>query len=94
MFLILFLKKHEKWTTITPIHVYINRINNRLVFKIKDWYKLELQTPETMKVSGSTKILIDKTKNEENVLSLLEVVELVLRQCNLVYNQKKKHEKI
>ena len=47
-----------------------------------------------MKVSGSTKILIDKTKNEENVLSLLEVVELVLRQCNLVYNQKKKHEKI
>ena len=42
-----------------------------------------------MKVSGSTKILVDKTKNEENVLSLLEVVELVLRQCNLVYNQKK-----
>ena len=25
---------------IPPIHVYINRINNRLVFKIKDGYKL------------------------------------------------------
>ena len=29
-------KKHETLTTIPPIHVYINRINNRLVFKIKD----------------------------------------------------------
>ena len=55
MFLILFIKKHEKWTTITPIHVYINRINNRLVFKIKDGYKLELETPKTMKLFGSTK---------------------------------------
>ena len=31
MVLVLFIKKYEKWTTITPIHVYINRINNRLV---------------------------------------------------------------
>ena len=44
------IKKHEILTTIPPIHVYINRINNRLVFKIKDGYKLELQTPETMKL--------------------------------------------
>ena len=56
------IKKHEKLTTITPIHVYINRINKRLVFKIKDAYKLELQTPETLKLFGSTKKLTDKTK--------------------------------
>ena len=31
MVLLLFIKKYEKWTTITPIHVYINLINNRLV---------------------------------------------------------------
>ena len=55
MGLILFIKKYEKWTTITPIHVYINRINNRLVFKVKDVYKLELQIPETMKLFGSAK---------------------------------------
>ena len=61
-------------------------INNRLVFKIKDGYKLELQTPETMILFGSTKKLIDKTKNRVNVPSL-EVVEVVLVQCNLVYNQ-------
>ena len=39
------IKKNETLTTIPPIHVYINRINNRLVIKIKDGYKLELQTP-------------------------------------------------
>ena len=79
-------KKHETLTTIPPIHVYIKRINNRLVFKIKDGYNLELQTSETMKLFDSTKKLIDETKNGENVPSL-EVVEVVLVQCNLVDNQ-------
>ena len=35
--------KYETLTAIPPIHVYINIINNRLVFKIKAGYKLELQ---------------------------------------------------
>ena len=55
------------------------------MFKIKDGYKLELQTPETMKLFGRTKQLIDK-KNGEQVLSL-EVVEVVLVQYNVVDNQ-------
>ena len=38
-----------------PIHIQINRINNRLVFIKEDGYKLELKTPETMKLFGSTK---------------------------------------
>ena len=63
-------EKHETLTTIPPIHVHINRINNRLVFKIKDGYKLELQIPETMELLGSTKKLIDKTKNGEKVAIL------------------------
>ena len=54
------IKKHETLTTIPPIHVIINRINNRLVFKIKNGYKLELQTPETMKLFGRTKKLTKK----------------------------------
>ena len=33
------LNKHDKLTAIPPIHVYVNRINNRLVFKIKDGIK-------------------------------------------------------
>ena len=71
------IKKDETLTIIPPIYVYINRTNNRLVFKRKDEYKLELQTPETMKLFHSTKKLINKTKNGENVPSL-EEVEVVL----------------
>ena len=51
------------------------------MFKIKDGYKLELQTPETMKLFGSTKKLIDKKKNRANL------VKVVLAQRNLVNNQ-------
>ena len=78
--------KNHKTTTSPPIYVYINRINDGLVFKIKDQCKLELQTPETIKLFGSTKKSIDKTKNGEIVPSL-EVVDVVLVQCNLIDNQ-------
>ena len=56
------------------------------MFKIKDGYKLELQTPETLRLFGSTKKLIDKTENRENVPSL-EAVEIVLAQYSLEYNE-------
>ena len=59
------------------------------MFKIKDGYKLEIQTHETMKLFGSTRKLIDKTKNGENVPTL-QVVKVVLVQCNLVDNQNHK----
>ena len=35
------IKDHETLTTVPPIHLYINRINNKLVFKIKNEYKLQ-----------------------------------------------------
>ena len=65
--------------------MYINRIENRITFKIKNGYYLELLTPETMKLLGSTESKITKDKNGENVPHL-EVVELVLVHCNLVNN--------
>ena len=37
-----------------PIQIYPNKIENWNVFKIKTCYKLELLTPETMKLLGST----------------------------------------
>ena len=43
------------------------------MFKIKDEYKLQLQMPKTMKLLVSTKNLIDKTKNGENI-PILDVV--------------------
>ena len=83
-------KKHETLPSNPPIHIYINRINNRLVFKIKDGCKLELKLPETTKLFGSTKKLIDKTKDVKNATSL-EVVEAVLVQCNLLENEYHHH---
>ena len=43
--------KHKKFPTNFPIHIYFNRIIGRMVFKIKDGYKIELKTPETMKLN-------------------------------------------
>ena len=80
------IKKPKTLAAIPPIQVYIKWINNRLVFKIKDGYQLEFQTPETKKLFDRTKKLIDKTKNGENVPSL-ETVEVVLSQSNLVDDQ-------
>ena len=51
-----------KLTAIPPIYVCINKNNNRLVFKMKYGYKIELQMTETMKLFGSTKILMGKTR--------------------------------
>ena len=49
------IKKHETLTENPPIQIYPNKIKNRIVFKIKTGYKLELLTPETMRLLGSTK---------------------------------------
>ena len=61
--------------------IYVNNIDNRIKFKIKTWYYLELLTPETMKLLGSTKSKINKDKNSENVAHL-EITEVVLTHCN------------
>ena len=79
------IKKHETIGENTPILIYTNTINNRIVFKIKTGYKLELLSKETMKLLGSTKDTIDADKNSENV-PRLENVEVVLVHCNLVNN--------
>ena len=61
------IKKHETLSENLSIQIYPNKIKTRIVFKIKNGYKVELLTPETMKLSGSTKKVADKDKNGENV---------------------------
>ena len=77
------IKNHKTLANNPPIRIYITRIKNRLLFKIKDGYKLEFRTPETMMLFGSPKKLVDKTKNGENVPSL-EVVEVLLRPWSFI----------
>ena len=78
-------KKHETTVENAPILIYANTINNRIVFKIKNRYKLELLSKETMKLLGRAKDIIDSDKNSENV-PRLENVEVDLVHCNLVNN--------
>ena len=79
------LKKHEIVTDNPSIRIYINKIENRITFKIKTGYYLELLTSETMKLLGRTKIKITKDENGENV-PRLEITEVVLTHCNIVNN--------
>ena len=79
------LKKHSESVDNPSIKIYVNKIENRVTFKIKNGYYLELLTPETMKLLGSTESKITKDKNGENVPHL-EIVELVLILCNFVNN--------
>ena len=37
------------------IRIYINKIENKIVFEIKTGYNLKLLTPETMKFFGNSK---------------------------------------
>ena len=53
------IKKHETLTENPPVQIYSNKIKNRIVFKIKTSYKLELSTPETTKLLGRTKKDVD-----------------------------------
>ena len=88
------IKKHETIGKNAPILIYANTINNRIVFKIKTGYKLELLSKETMKLLGSTKDIIDADKNSENVPRLAVVVEVVLVHCNLVNNSYQQHSRV
>ena len=59
------IKKHETLTENLPVQIYPNKIKNIIVFKLKAGYKLELLTPETMKLLGSTKKTLIKIKAEK-----------------------------
>ena len=73
--------------------IYVNKTEDRIIFKIKNGYYLELLTPETMKLLGSTESKITKDKNGEN-MPHLEFVELVLIHCDLVNNSYQQNSRI
>ena len=67
------------------VQIYVNKFKNRATFKIKNGYSLEILTPETMKLLGSTENKTNKDKNGENVPHL-EITEVVLVHWNNVNN--------
>ena len=88
-----FIKKHEAIAHNPPLQIYVNKIKNRIVFKIKTVYKLELLSKETMQLLGSSKKDIDKNKDGE-VVPRLETVEVVLVHCNVINNNYQQASKV
>ena len=73
--------------------LYVNKIENRVTFKIKNAYSLELLTPETMRLLGSTENKIKTDKNGENVPHL-EITGVVLVHCNIVSNDYRQDSRV
>ena len=87
------IKKHETIGDVSPVLIYVNEINNRIAFKIKSGYKLELLSKETMRLLGNSTNTIDGDKNSE-LVPKLESVDLVLVHCNLVNNSYQQASKV
>ena len=87
------LKKHNENVDNLSVRSYVNKVENRITFKIKNGYYLELLTPETMKLLGSTESKITKDQNGENVLHL-EITEVMLIHCNIVNNDHQQGSRI
>ena len=88
----IFLKNSESVDD-PPIEIFVSKNENRIIFKIKNGYFLELLTPKTMKGLGSTESKITGEKNGENGPHL-EVVEVVLIHCNIVDNNYQQNSRI
>ena len=86
------IKKHQKVNN-PSIRIIVNKIENRITFKIKTGYYLEISTPETMKILGSTKSKITKIGNSENVTHL-EITEVVLVHCNILSNNYQQNPRV
>ena len=76
-----------------PLQIYVNKTKNRIVFKIKTGYELELLTEETMQLFGSSKKGFDENKDGE-IVPRFETVEVVLVHCNLVNNSYQQASKV
>ena len=86
------IKKQETLAGNPPIQIYPNKIKNRIAFKVKTGYKLELLSLETMKILGSAKKDV-RDKDGEDVQKV-EFVEVVLVHCNLVNNSCQQASKV
>ena len=84
------LKKHGESVDKPSLQIHVNKIENRVAFKIKNGYSLELLRSETMKLLGSTE---NKDKSGENVPHL-EITEVVLVHSNIINNDYQQDSRI
>ena len=87
------LKKHRENTDKSSVQIYVNKTENRITFKTKNGYSLELLTPKTTTLLGRTENKIVKDKNGKNVPHL-EITEVVLVHCNIVKNDYRQDSRV
>ena len=68
-------------------------MENRITFKIKPGYYLELLTPEALKLLACTESKIAKNENGENI-SRLGITEVVIINCNIVNNNYQQNSRV
>ena len=86
------LKEHGVNIDKLSVRIYVNKIENRITFKTKNGRSIELLTPETIKLLGSTK-KITRDKNGKNV-RYLEITEVVLVHCNIINKIQKSYKRL
>ena len=59
------IKNHETIKNNPPVQNYVNKIKNRIAFKMKAGYRLGLLSKETVQLLGSSKIDLDQNKDGE-----------------------------
>ena len=79
-------KKHGEDIDKQSVQLYVNKIEKRVTFKIKNGYGLDFLTPETMKLLGSTENKNTKDNNGKNVPHV-QITEVVLVHCDIVNNE-------
>ena len=88
-----FIKIYETVPDNPPITIYVNIIENKIIFETKAEYYLKRLTSQTMKLLGSNKNKTTKDENGENVPHL-EFAEVVLVHCNFVKNNYQHNSRI
>ena len=59
------IKKHETLAANLPVEIYPNKIKNRIIFKIQTGHKLDLLTPETMRLLKAQRKMLMQIKMEK-----------------------------
>ena len=87
------IRKHGTLAENLPIQIFSNKIKTSIAWEVQTGYKLELLSPETMKLLGTTKKDVDEDKDGEDVPKL-ESVEVMLAHCSLVNNNYQQASKL
>ena len=87
------IKKHETLAGNPSVQIYPNEIKNRIVFKVKTGYELELSSSKTMKLLGSSKNDVNQDNDGEDIPKL-ESVKVVLVHFNRANNNYQQASKV